>query len=179
MDLDLFKSHHPLSASEIFHGALDYIPQPLQREIYKSFYIEFYTIFRAIRDILRTTEIPTPQAVLAEALALDARAVQFYLANGGKVEYALDATVNIAREQSNLGDGTFEETFEDEYDEEGEEPGYAALEKCLNDLEFGIVRRKIGLVAGVSWGPYEDREEDEGMELDEDDDDDDSDWDIR
>jgi len=106
------------------------------------------------------------------------------MAKGGKVEYVLDATVNVAREQSNLGDGTFEETFEyDESDEEGEEPGYTALEKCLNDLEFGIVRRKIGLVAGVRWGSYEDREEDEWMDLDEDDDDDDddddSDWDIR
>lgn len=103
------------------------------------------------------------------------------MAKGGKVEYVLDATVDMAREQSSLGDGTFEETFDhDESDElEGDDSGearYTTLGKCLNDLEFGIVRRKIGLVAGIRWGPYEDREEEEGMEVDDDEDDDGSDW---
>lgn len=183
MDLDLFTPHHPLSAYELFHSALDYIPEPLRCEIYKTFYIGFYTIFLAICNVFKTLRIPTPQAVVAEALALDDRAVQFYMAKGGKVEYVLDATVDIAREQSSLGDGTFEETFaHDESDEEGGggEARYTELGKCLNDLEFGIVRRKIGLVPGIRWGPYEDREEDEGMDVDEEDeedeDDDDSDW---
>jgi len=181
-DLELFKSHNPLSTSELLHIAFDYIPQTLRCEIYKTFYTGFYTVFRATHNILETLKIPTPGVVVTEALALDAEAVQFYMAKGGKVEYVLDAMVAMAREQSSLGAGTFEETFDhEEADEEGVGAGYRALWKCSNDLEFGIVRRKIGLVPNIRWGPYKDTEEgDEGMELvdedeDKDEDDDDSD----
>jgi hypothetical protein len=181
-DLELFESHDPLSASELLHIAFDYIPQTLRCEIYKAFYIGFYTIFRATCNVLATLNILTPGMVVTEALALNAEAVQFYMAKGGKVEYVLDAMVAMAREQSSLGAGTFEETFDhDEGDEEGVGAKYRALGECSNDLEFGIVRRKIGLVPTIRWGPYKDTEEgDEGMEVDEDEDkdedDDDSDW---
>lgn len=184
-DLELFKSHNPISSSELFHIAFDYIPQTLRCEIYKPFYIGFCTIFRATRNILVTLKIPTPGVVVTEALALDAEAVQFYTVDkGGKVEYVFDAMVAMARKQSSLGAGTFEEIFDhDEADKEGVGAGYRALGKCLNDLEFGIVRRKIGLVPNIRWGPYQDTKEgDKGMEVDEDEDkdededDDDSDW---
>jgi hypothetical protein len=185
MDLSLFKPHHPLSTSELYHSALEYIPPTVRREIYKTFFVGFYTIFRAICNILETpgqNRIPIPQVVLAEAMALDARAVQFYMGKGGKVEYVLDATVDSAKEQSSLGDGTFEETFENDVSEgeggERNDAGYADLGKCSNDLEFNIVRRNIGLGADVSWGPYDsDREEEDGMKVD--DDYSDSDCDIR
>ncbi|KAF8879186.1 hypothetical protein CPB84DRAFT_1828452 [Gymnopilus junonius] len=45
------------------------------------------------------------------ALLLNPRAVSFYLEKGGRVEYILDATLGMAREQSVLGDGTFEGAF--------------------------------------------------------------------
>ncbi|KIM49897.1 hypothetical protein M413DRAFT_439023, partial [Hebeloma cylindrosporum] len=165
-----FKPRQPLSASELFHSSLDYLPVPLQREIYKSFYVGFYTIFDGISRILRTPNaIPTPQAVRTAALDIDPRAVSFYLGKGGQVEYVLDATVDISKEQSSLGYGTFEETFDVDESEEGEEGlGYRKLVKCANDLEFGGVRLGVGLAAGVRWGPYyTDIEEEEGMEVDE------------
>lgn len=164
MDLSSFKPYQPLSAFELLHCAFDYIPPAIRREIYKTFYIGFYTIFEAISHVLKTPGIPTPQAVVAAALELNARAVQFYLAKGGKVEYALDATVDSAREQSSLGDGTFEETFDCDEEEGGGRLGYRKLRMCGNDLGFEVVRWGVGLGTGA-WGPYEDREE-EGMDID-------------
>ncbi|KAJ3501261.1 hypothetical protein NLJ89_g9416 [Agrocybe chaxingu] len=181
MEEDLFESRRPLSSAELLYSTLDYVPLAIRQEIYKTFYVGFYTIFHAISLVLGRqpqgpASIPTPQVVLTEALTLDPRAVQFYLGKGGKVEYVLDATVDIAREQSALGDGTFEETFDnDEVGGEGGEERYVELPKCANDLEFGIVRRNLGLAGGLVWGPYHERDEDseDGMEVDDDDDDDD------
>jgi hypothetical protein len=166
-EVSSFKPRQPLSTSEIFLSALDYIPPAFRQEIYKTFYIGFYTIFQAIAHVLKTPGISTPQAVMAAALELNPSAVQFYLAKGGKVEYVLDATVDTAREQSNIGDGTFEDTFDiDEGDLDGEgQLGYRKLKVCRNDLEFGIVRWGVG-IAGVVWGPY--YEEPEGMDVDSD-----------
>ena len=172
-DLAFFNPRQPLSGSDLFfHPALDYIPSALRQEIYKTFYIGFYTIFDAISHVLKTPGIPTPQAVMAAALQLNGKAVQFYLGKGGKVEYVLDATVDTAREQSSLGDGTFEEMFD--YDEEregGERLGYRKLVVCENDLKFGVVRWGVGL-GEFERGPYYEDREEEGMDVD----DSDSDW---
>ncbi|CAA7262592.1 unnamed protein product [Cyclocybe aegerita] len=133
MDIYLFKSNLPVTAVELLHVALDYIPPTVRRQIHKTFYIGFYTIF-----------------LLAEALALDARAVQFYMGKGGRVEYALDVTMDIAKKESVLGDGSFKETF-DRNEAEGEE---------------GEERRNIGL-GELVCGPYMDSDEDEdGMDVD-------------
>lgn len=159
-DMPSFTRGQPLSASEFLHFAFDYIPPALRQEIYKAFYIGFHTIFKAVSQVLKTPGIPTPEAVMAAGLELDPGAVNFYLGKGGKVEYVLDAIVDTAREQSSLGDGTFEETFD--YDEGDSEEdgagriGYRELRACRNDLEFGIVRWSVGL-RGPS-GPYEDEE---------------------
>ncbi|CAA7262588.1 unnamed protein product [Cyclocybe aegerita] len=172
-----FEARRPLSSAELLYSTLDYVPLVIRQEIYKTFYVGFYTIFHAISLVLGRrpqgpASIPTPQVVLIEALALEPRAVQFYLGKGGKVEYVLDATVDIAREQSALGDGTFEETFDTDEVGGGQGERYVELPKCANDLEFDIVRRNIGLAGGLVWGPYYERDEDEdGMEVDDDDDD--------
>ena len=102
------------------------------------------------------------------AMDINPSAVYFYLGKGGRVEYVLDATVDIAREQSCLGDGTFEDTFDCEEGEEGGDLGYRKLEKCVNDLEFGTVRLGVGIgnLQGGVWGPYVDRQEEEGMDVD-------------
>ena len=166
METPSFKSRQPLSPFEFLPCALDYVPSAVRQEMYKTFYVGFYTIFDAISQVLKTPGIPTPQAVMAEALQLDPRAVQFYLGKGGRVEYVLDAIVNTAREQSNLGDGTFEETFDcDEEEGGGGRLGYRKLVKCGNDLEFEVVRRGVGLGA-VKMGPYDD-DDGEGMDVDE------------
>jgi hypothetical protein len=112
MDIDRFTSHHPFS-SELLHSTLDYLPPTLQHEICKTFYIGLHTNFRAAYLILETPgHIPTSRMTLVLATALEGRAVQFYLGESGEAEYVLDAVVDYAKEESSLGDGTFEETFD-------------------------------------------------------------------
>ena len=157
MEIPSFTRGKPLYSSEFLHHAFDYIPLAPRQEIYKTFYIGFYNFFKAVSNVLDTTcGVPTPQAVMAATWELNVSAVQFYLRKGGRVENVLDAVVGRAREQSNLGDGTFEETFDcDEGDFREEREGrlaYRDLGACRNDLEFGVVRRKVGV--GGSWGPY-------------------------
>jgi hypothetical protein len=168
MDIPPFTRGEPLSASQfITQFQFDYILLALHQEIYKTFYIGYATMFEAIAHIFKTPSVPTSEAVLFAALGINAGAVQFYLGKGGKVEYALDAVVDTAREQSTLGDGTFEETFDIEEGDlgGGDRLGYRELGACRNDLEFGIVKWNVGLQG--RWGPYE--EDDDGMDLDEDD----------
>jgi len=46
--------------------------------------------------------------------------------------------------------------------------GYRKLERFANDLGFGGVRLGVGIGnSDVVWGPYSDREEEEGMDVDE------------
>ena len=66
-------------------------------------------------QILKTPGISTPQAVAAVALVLNTGAVQFCLNKGGKMEYVFDAMV--ARRESCLEDGTFENAFDHEQSE--------------------------------------------------------------
>jgi len=53
MDLSSFKPRQPLSTAELLHSAFEYLPPALQREIYKTFYIGFSTLFDAIAHVLR------------------------------------------------------------------------------------------------------------------------------
>ena len=174
LDTSQFKSRHPLPFSEMFHAAFEYIPPSARCEVYKTYYIGFSTVLDAIHQILDapgSQRIPTPQEVYSMALCLDARAVQFFIGKGGMMEYAIDATVDLAKDQSSLGDGTFEETFDEDFDTGAGYTGYATLPKCSNDLEFDVAKRKLGLLPGKKWGPYNNSFEDEGMDTDDDDDD--------
>ena len=113
MEIPSFTRGKPLYSSEFLHYAFDYISLAVRREIYKTFYIGFDTFFEAVSNVLETTcGVPTPQAVMAAARELNTSAVQFYLRKRGRVEYVLDAIVGRAKEQSSLGDGTFEEAFD-------------------------------------------------------------------
>ena len=170
MDLSTFKPQHPLSTSNLFHPALEYIPPNLRRQT-KSFYIGVSALLDAIAHVLKTPSgIPTPEAVITVAMNINPGAVQVYLGKGGKVEYVLDAVVDVAKGESGLGDGTFEDTFDyEEVDgqEDGEPARYKKLEKCANDLEFEDVRFGVGIGGseGGGWGPYLDRENGEGMDV--------------
>ncbi|KAF8879192.1 hypothetical protein CPB84DRAFT_1852149 [Gymnopilus junonius] len=136
--LSTFIPRQPLSPSEILHQpALQYIPFPFQQHIYKTFNEGLTTLFHALY-ILLEPEIGTerlygferawmdkvfefskhgltPQAVLEVASGLgymDVGPVRFYLNKGGKVEYIFDAVIDMAKEQSALGDGSFEDRFD-------------------------------------------------------------------
>ena len=78
-----------------------------------------------------------------------------YLDQGGKVQYALEAIIELARESSPKGrryiDNEEVKKQNAELDKAADEEN---LPKCENDLNFGIVRTKLGLPvqsAGPQW----------------------------
>jgi hypothetical protein len=157
----------------LFDNASDYLPHHLHPVLFKTFYKGYQTIFQGIHDCLSKTNLPLIVEALPAFLS-DKYDVQFYLSKGGKYEYAVDAVISVVKEQSPLGDSTFEETWLDE-DAVGKD--FTGLVVCENDLEFDLVRKMAGLDPRLRWGPYneptqqEDIDEDVGMFSDDDDED--------
>jgi hypothetical protein len=81
--------------------------------MFKTFYKGCRAVFNVIyilaKDGTRTLTVSNINAIVGGASG-----VIFYLNKGGKYEYALDAVVDVAREQSCLGGGEFELLYEDE-----------------------------------------------------------------
>ena len=142
-----FKRGVPHEDPEILIAS-SYLPRRLHLSIFKTFYRGYQAIFECIHHHLSNTDLP----LILESITPFDSAVDFYLGKGGKIEYALDALTDEAKDQSPFGDGTFDELWEDE-----EEVGknFTELPRCDNDLEFDLVRRMLGLDPRVQWGPYD------------------------
>lgn len=126
----------------------DSIPEHVRANMTKTFYFGFINLFKALNIILRdVNKAPTISDV--QALAYRDTSAAFYFGKGGKVEYAIDALVNSTEEASSLIDGTFEELYEDENETDD---SFRRLPKCANDLEFGLVKRKMGGFLGAAGG---------------------------
>ncbi|KAF8181841.1 hypothetical protein BJ912DRAFT_979314 [Pholiota molesta] len=82
--------------------------------IHAAFFQGYCSLFSAFATILDDSDYgnPTATRVLAQALH-DDRHVNFYINEGGRVDYALDAIIDCAKDQSVLGDGEFEAIYDD------------------------------------------------------------------
>ena len=120
---------------------LNSIPSHVQSNMKRNHWEAFLLLFPAVNQVCKAGNIPTPEAVLAVA---DPRTALFTKL-GGKVEHALDFIIQCAQEQSCLGDNTWDELIE-ELHQEGSEHGleYYGKPKCANDLEFELVRARLG-----------------------------------
>lgn len=177
MDSMQFVPRQPLPKEE-FDLALDFIPPEMWLHVYKTFYLGYHAVFKAISRVVHRQSspirlpIPTTSVVLTELVDtvrngtshyFDAQAVDFFLNKGGKVDWALDCVVHAMEEQEE--DGSFSEMWDDpEYGSDE----WRTLPHCANDLEFRLVREMIGLSKGKVWGPYYQSTGDDGMD-DEDD----------
>jgi len=131
---------------ELLPPQFDSIPEQVRANMTKTFYFGFINLFKALTIVLRdVNKAPTISDV--RDLACRDTSAAFYFGKGGKVEYAIDALVDSTEEASSLIDGTFEELYEDENETDD---SFRRLPKCANDLEFGLVKRKMG---GISDGP--------------------------
>lgn len=156
-NMDTFRRGKPLGdPNSLFDNSSDYLPRQFRSSMYKTFYKGYQALFNAIYVMTHKPIIPLTVANLA-SFVVGSSDVSFYLNKGGRYEYALDAVTSVAREQSCLGDGTFEELYEDEA-EVGTK--YTGLPRCANDLEFELVRRLVGLDPNLQWGPHYDLDED-------------------
>ena len=82
------------------------------------------------------------------------RYVQAYFSSGGKVEFGLDAMIDYAFEKS--PDGTLyqsDKAFQEAEAEWGERLTRLGYPWCENDMDFGLVREKLGLPR-EKLGPY-------------------------
>ncbi|PPQ99871.1 hypothetical protein CVT26_009315 [Gymnopilus dilepis] len=156
-------SKRPLSKDDTFcYSVFDYIPPIIKQKIFKTFFVGAQTVFDAIYRLLEISKDDTllnTKTIAEAAITLDSKAFPYFLAKGGKIEYVLDALVDVSKEQSVLGDGTWDEGYDLEYCpgeiKNGESAvEFSALPKCANDLEFELIRNKFGLASNVRWGPY-------------------------
>jgi hypothetical protein len=78
--------------------------------------------------------------------------IDFFFDKGGQTDYAIDAILHFAAEQSPLGDGQFDLLYEEEA-ENDPECAWRRFPECANDLNFKLVRRNLGLIEGAH-GPH-------------------------
>ncbi|TFK87190.1 hypothetical protein K466DRAFT_575948 [Polyporus arcularius HHB13444] len=168
----------------------EHLPEDIQETgVSKTFYRGYEAVVRAIADVLQkpgTAGVP-----LAENIrAIPRREMHGFLDRpGGTVECALDYVVLSARDQSPLGDSTFDD-LEEETAEEGDETSlaYREMPTCVNDLDFSRVAERLGLPAQERYRSYgtqlletDDSDEDmdgEEEEMEEEEDEEDSDMDV-
>ena len=116
-------------------------------------YRGYIAVFKVIKDLISEERkdfptVSTVSAKLSEARSEGAEAapkhIAAYLDNGGKADYALDCIVDRAREElSPLGRlYDAEKQYIDAVLESEERH-----KECANDLDFALVRRKLGLPA--------------------------------
>lgn len=120
--------------------------------ISKAFYNDYTTVVRTIADVLGKPGLAgVPSAANVEG-ELCGQARRFF-GKGGKVEHAMDYVLHSAKEQSPLGDGTWDEMqTEAAAENELSAVAYAALPTCNNDLAFADVAERLGLSNADGFG---------------------------
>jgi hypothetical protein len=145
IDIEQMVSGVPLDAQSIeLNPILTYIPIPLWPQVFKTFILGYGCIMKVIAQLLSCFILPMEPVIRAELQNgqidyFEVQAANFYFRKGGRVEYALAAIVDGA-----------EASFVDLQ-------GAARLlstPSCVNDREFGIVRKNLGLNPQQTWGPY-------------------------
>lgn len=130
--------------------AMDYIPDSVGPEFYKTFMMGYQTVIKAIQNVLESSgsmSAPTHPNIMAELRSgtiehFDKHSADYFFTKGGRIDFALDCITDYAKE---------DEMFDDVCESLD---GWRNLPTCRNDLEFGIVRRMLGLETGQRWGPY-------------------------
>ncbi|KAJ6460373.1 hypothetical protein C8R47DRAFT_933520, partial [Mycena vitilis] len=123
----------PLDAESIeFNPILPYIPLQLWPQMYQTFILGYGIVMKTIAELLSRFILPTESTVLAELgngriEYFDVQAAKFYFGKGGRVEYALDAIIDLAEEDElPPNDAVF-----------------LRMPCCANDRELGIVRKHM------------------------------------
>jgi len=142
----------------------DFLPLEVQGEaVYKSFVHGWIQVIDAVHHVLeRDHQLPTTDRVrhhLAHGGCYDERYTSYFFQKGGRVEFALDAMLHGAYEQSErYGSGHFEEVFVHMLEKEEEDtlcPRYDQLPTHPFDLEFEIICYKLlGPRGMLTRGPF-------------------------
>ncbi|KAI5896953.1 uncharacterized protein SCHCODRAFT_02597800 [Schizophyllum commune H4-8] len=136
--------------SELDLPGVEFIPSLLRQRLNRTFYQGFLGVHRAIASLIERGVLPTPDAVINEAIhnrtdGYDPFDVQMYLASGGTAEFAINYLVSATKDQ--MLDDSLLEMVEESAD-------WDALPRCTNDWQFALAGRMMGLVSTQQWGPY-------------------------
>ncbi|KAI0090613.1 hypothetical protein BDY19DRAFT_992048 [Irpex rosettiformis] len=128
--------------------SLHYIPTEFQQKMTLSFYKAYMRVIEAIhlillQDTADASCIPTHSAIESQLGLANAETQPFFDA-GGEIMFALEALVDRAYEKSPEGPeyGRKAELREEEEEFENET---MELPRCRNDLDFKLVRTRLGL----------------------------------
>jgi len=166
MQYDQFEEAPPLD----FIPRLDYIPSAIletvrqgNEKLLRKFIDGWRAIFCCVADLLRRGMTPTCNHIKASFARQVNINYQFYISKGGKIEYALDAILNVTENVYKDGDDGYEyATFEDDIE---------ALPSTPLDWQFDIARFMCIETGGgelTTRGPY--RSYYDNFEADDDDD---------
>ncbi|KAG6888581.1 hypothetical protein C0995_007263 [Termitomyces sp. Mi166 len=145
----MMDSHEPEFPPTGVHPDPEYlypdVPPELHPYVTLEFWIGYTTIVSKIAELLES-DLPLTEAAVIK-LAYKEPGVGFFLDRGGKVVHALEGTMDMAWEQSSRPgcDGLFEKIA-------AENDEYMALPTCKNDLNFELVRDRLGLRPDVIHG---------------------------
>jgi len=139
----------------------EHLSTDLQRNIHPKFFDGYRRTVVAVGDACAKNQLPTPDNISAHARTL--RTSRPYFSNGGKVEYALSCVLDVAEEGSVLSSGDFEGLMEDTAGDDAMGKSWNALPVCANDLEFGMVKLKLGLSYRSTWPSPDNDGDDEDM----------------
>lgn len=145
MDMMKLSLQSPLASDLECAPGTEYLSQRIQDQgITRPFYVGYMAIVMVIAKLLKQpgdAGVPSVGNVNA-MLKRVSRHTTVFFNRGGRIRNALDFVVQSAKDQSPLGDGTWDEIRVDAT-EEGEEEQYSKLPQCANDLDFTLVEAGI------------------------------------
>ncbi|RDX41649.1 hypothetical protein OH76DRAFT_1411950 [Lentinus brumalis] len=131
----------PLASDLECAPGTEYLSEAIQEQgITKPFYLGYTAIVMIMAKLLKQSGdagIPSVTNVSA-MLPRISRQTSVFFEKGGRVSNAIDFIVQYAKDQSPLGDGSWDEMRAEEA-EEGDGEEYGKLPKCANDLDFTLV----------------------------------------
>ena len=139
----------PLASDLECAPGVEYLSHTAQnRGVTRPLYVGYTAIVMVIAKLLRQPG----EAGMLSASNVDAmlgrvsRHTKVFFEKGGRASDAIAFIIQSAKDQSPLGDGSWDEMREEEAGQGGEE--YGKLPRCANDMDFTLVRVKAGLAVG-------------------------------
>jgi hypothetical protein len=149
--------------------ALNFLPTSLHHSVTKTFFEGYCMSFSAIVHVLQRPatdldSIPFPSTVIESMVPphdatlrlhegyFTSCAIEQFFSKGGLPDFAIDYILDFTQMQSPLGDGIWDAEMEASC-EDDESIEYPRLPKCPNDINFRLVRERLGL-SPTANGPH-------------------------
>ena len=147
MDMMKIALESPLASDLECAPGVEYLSQTAQnRGVTRPLYVGYTAIVMVIAKLLKQSgEAGVPSASNIDAmLGRISRHTKVFFEKGGRVNDAINFIVHSAKDQSSLGDGTWDQVRAEEAGVGVEEVN--KLPRCANDVDFTLI--EVGLADG-------------------------------